>query len=168
MKHAGSKGAVRVLEAVCSALLVLLTANAAFELFIWLAWHKSFAALEEIQGVLVVWLGLLTAAYCLAEGLHLAVDLIVRRLPRWSRPVVTRIPGIANATFGALLAIFGTRLVLAIENTLPGTGWSAAIQYQPAVVGGALIAWFGLREVFGRTSPEPPEPENPLPPVILS
>ena len=165
MKHAGSKGAVRVLEAVCSALLALLTANAAFELFIWLAWHKSFAALEEIQGVLVVWLGLLSAAYCLAEGLHLAVDLVARRLPRWSRPVLTRIPGIANAAFGALLAIFGTRLVLAIDNTLPGTGWSAAIQYQPAVVAGALIVWFGLGEIFGRPSPEP---EMPSPPTVLS
>lgn len=150
MKKASSDRLARVLEAVCAGLLGLLMLNAAFELLAWMIWHKSFAAIEEIQGVLVVWLALLAAAYCLAEGLHLAVDVVARGLPsRWQAALV-RVPGIANAAFGALLAIYGARLVLAVQNTLPGTGWSASVHYQPAIVAGALIAWFGLTQaVFG-------------------
>ena len=149
MKKTSSNSLARALEVVCAGLLGLLLLNAAFELFAWMLWHKSYAAIEEIQGVLVVWLGLLSAAYCLAEGLHLAVDLIARRLPAGWQGALQRIPGVANAAFGTLLALYGLRLVLAVENTLPGTGWSASIHYQPAIVAGALIAWIGLTQATG-------------------
>ncbi len=152
MNKASPNNLVRVLEAVCAGLLGLLMVNAAFELFAWMLWRKSYAAVEEIQGVLVVWLALLAAAYCLAEGLHLAVDLVARGLPARWQGTLARIPGVANATFGILLAVYGTRLVLAIENTLPGTGWSASIHYQPAVVAGALIAWIGVTQAISGTS----------------
>lgn len=142
----GSRGLRRALEAACAGLLAALIAIAAAELFAWLFWHKSFAALEEIQGILVVWLGLLAAAYCLAEGLHLAVDLVARRMPRRWRRALGVVPGIACALFGLLLAGFGVQLVLAVDNTLPGTGWSASLQYQPAVVAGVLIAWIGWKQ----------------------
>ena len=150
MKKTNSNRLARALEAVCACLLGLLLLNAAFELFAWMLWHESCGAIEEIQGVLVVWLGLLSAAYCLAEGLHLAVDLIARRLPASWQGALQRTPGVANAAFGALLALYGLRLVRAVENTLPGTGWSASILYQPAIVAGALIAWIGLTQATFR------------------
>ncbi len=151
MKKTSSNSLARVLETVCAGLLGIVMLNAAFEFVAWVLWQKSYAAVEEIQGVLVVWLGLLAAAYCLAEGLHLSVDLVARRLPAKWQGWLSRIPGVAAAAFGSLLLIFGARLVLAIENTLPGTGWSASIQYQPAVVAGALIAWLGLLQATGRS-----------------
>lgn len=150
-KKMNSNRLARTLEAVCACLLGLLLLNAAFELFAWMLWHTSYAAIEEIQGVLVVWLGLLSAAYCLAEGLHLAVDLIARRLPAGWQGALQRIPGVASAAFGVLLALYGLRLVRAVENTLPGTGWSASIHYQPAIVAGALIAWIGLTQASSGT-----------------
>ena len=106
------------------------------------------AALEELQGILVVWLAMLAAAYCLAEGLHLAVEVVARRLPAWSQPVVARLPGAACALFGLLLAAFGAQLVAAVDNTLPGTGWSASLHYQPALVAGLLIAGVGWRQAL--------------------
>jgi TRAP-type C4-dicarboxylate transport system permease small subunit len=169
----GSISLARVLEATCAGLLGLLLLNAAFELFTWMLWHKSYAAIEEIQGVLAVWLGLLAAAYCLAEGLHLAVDLVVRGLPTRWQGGVARIPGFASATFGALLALYGVRLVQAVQNTLPGTGWSASLHYQPAVVAGLLIGWFGLKDaIHGAIQERSPGEENhqptPTPPVDRS
>ncbi|MFQ5526215.1 MAG: TRAP transporter small permease [Thermoanaerobaculia bacterium] len=138
----------RVLEAACALLLGVLALNGVIELFAWTLWQRSFAALEEIQGILVVWFGLLAAAYCLAEGLHLAVDVVARRFPARWQPVLGRLPGVACAGFGILLAVFGVRLVLAIDNTLPGTGWSASLLYQPAVAAGALIGWLGGQQAF--------------------
>ena len=126
------------------ALLALLTVNAAFELFAWMLWHRSFAALDEIQALLMVWFGMLSATYCLTRGLHLAVDVIARRLGSHLQWVVARIPPFAVAVFGILLSVYGWRLVAAIDNTLPGTGWSASLQYQPVAVAGLLIAAIGL------------------------
>ena len=141
-----------LLGAICSSLLGLLVLIASFELFAWLLWHKSYAAIEEVQGVLMVWLGLLAAAYCLGEGLHLAVEVIARRIDRrlskrWQH-AMRSIPGLATAVFGALLAFFGARLLTVIDNTLPGTGWSASILYQPAIVAGLAIAWIGTRQAL--------------------
>ncbi|MCP4203260.1 MAG: TRAP transporter small permease subunit [bacterium] len=166
LEGASSSRLVRVLEPVCAGLLGLLTLNAAFELFAWTLWRRSFAAIEEIQGVLVVWLALLAAAYCLAEGLHLAVDLVARSLPARWQPTLARAPGVANAAFGVLLAIYGARLVLAVQNTLPGTGWSASVHYQPAVVAGGLIAWLGLQQAISGASGASARPADAaLPPV---
>jgi len=125
-------------------LLGLLTLIAAFELFAWLLFSRSFATLEELQGLLMIWLGLLAAAYCLTEGLHLALDLVVRRLPTGWQPTLGRLPGAFVALFGCLMLIYGIRLVRVTHNTLPATGWSASLQYQPAVVAGGLFLVFGL------------------------
>jgi TRAP-type C4-dicarboxylate transport system permease small subunit len=153
---------VTTLEAASAALLALLTVNASVELFAWMIWHRSFAALDEIQALVMVWFGMLSAAYCLARGSHLAVDIVVRRLVvrhRGSRLilVLARVPSTAVVVFGLLLSIYGWKLVGAIGNTLPATGWSASLQYQPVAVIGLLIAGIGLWQLFGPPSREQSE-----------
>jgi TRAP-type C4-dicarboxylate transport system permease small subunit len=135
---------VGVLEAASAGLLAALTLIASVELFAWLLWHRSYAALEEVQAVLMVWFGMLAAAACLALGLHLAVDLLAHRLGPRLEPILGRVAPLVVALFGALLAVYGWRLVSLIDNTLPGTGWSADLTYQPVAVGGALIFLIGL------------------------
>jgi TRAP-type C4-dicarboxylate transport system permease small subunit len=139
---------VGVLEAASAGLLAALTVIASLELFAWLLWQRSYAALEEIQAVLMVWFGMLAAAACLALGLHLAVDVLARFTPRRLEPVLERIAPLAVALFGALLGAYGWRLVSLIDNTLPGTGWSAALAYQPVAVGGEIILLLGLRQLL--------------------
>lgn len=134
-------GVARMLSAI---LLGVLTLLATFELTAWMVFSRSFAALEEIQGLLMIWFGLLTAVYCLGEGLHLSVDLLARRLPSRWQPALERFPGLAIAIFGALLTVHGVGLVGATENTLPGTGWGAALQYQPSVLAGLVFLAVGI------------------------
>jgi len=64
---------------------------------------------------------------------------------------VATVPPLAVAVFGGLLSIYGWRLVGILDNTLPGTGWSAALQYQPVAVAGLLIAGIGLWQLHART-----------------
>jgi TRAP-type C4-dicarboxylate transport system permease small subunit len=135
---------VAILEAASAALLALLTFNATFELFAWMLWHHSFAALDEIQALLMVWFGMLSAAYCLARGSHLAVDVVVRRLGTPLRRIVMKLPPLSVTAFGLLLATYGWKLVAALDNTLPGTGWSASLEYQPVALVGIAIAGIGL------------------------
>lgn len=135
---------VAILEAASGALLAVLTLNAIFELLAWVLWHRSFAALDEIQALLMVWFGMLSAAYCLARGSHLAVDVVTRRLGPGLQGIAVKVPPLAVATFGVLLAIYGWKLVAALDNTLPGTGWSASLQYQPVAVLGVVVAGIGL------------------------
>lgn len=132
------------LEAAAATLLALLAVNATIELVAWMAWRHSFAALDEIQAILMVWFGMLSASYCLARGLHLAVDIVSNRLAPRIRRLTEKAPPLAVAVFGILLSIYGWRLVSVLDNTLPGTGWSAGLEYQPVAFSGLLIAAIGL------------------------
>lgn len=138
----------RGLESVLAWLLAALVLLTTFELLVWVFLQRSFAALEEIQGLMMIWFGALAAAYCLEQGLHLSLEFVVRSLPdRWRRGVHRFAAGLV-AFFGGLLAYFAVRLVRAVDNTLPATGWSAATQYVPMIVAGPLIFLFGLLQLI--------------------
>lgn len=142
-------------------LLAFLTANAVFELAAWMVLRRSFAALDEIQGLLMIWFGFLAAAYCLDQGLHFSVNLVVDRFPERAHRAARRFAAALVAVFGVLIAVYGIRLVGAIGNTLPGTGWPASVQYQPAIVAGVLIAWSAARQSW--TGHDPAEDSSPSP-----
>ncbi len=143
-----NRSLTRVLEVVLVGLLAALAILTAFELVAWLVARRSFAELEEIQGLLAVWFGLLAAAYCLAGRLHLSLELMARRLPAVWRGRIERLASGLVALFGALLAVHAVRLVAAVDNVLPATGWRASLQYVPAVAAGLLFVLFGLEQAL--------------------
>ena len=134
----------RALAGAVATVLGLLVSLAATETAAWVLAELSWPQLAEIQGLLLVWLTFLTAAWGVQGGLHLGMELLVRRLPLGPRRWVDRLVAVLVAVFGALCAYYGTRLAASVVNTLPATGWSAAWQYLPAVLGGALIALLAL------------------------
>jgi TRAP-type C4-dicarboxylate transport system permease small subunit len=143
------------------ALLAALAVVATLDLGAWLLWSRSWAEVEEFQGILMIWFGLLGAAYALAEGLHLSLDLVVARLPAAWRRGALRFAAGAVTLFGVLVAVYALRLARAVSNTLPATGWSAAMQYVPAVVAGALVALIGVEQTIA------PRDESGAPPAGL-
>jgi TRAP-type C4-dicarboxylate transport system permease small subunit len=129
----------RALAAASAAVLAVLVTLSATETAAWLVAAMSWPQLAEIQGLLLVWLTFLTAAWGVHGGLHLGMELVVRRLSPVTRRWAERTAAVLEALFGGLCAWHGARLASSVVNTLPATGWSAAWQYLPAVAGGALI-----------------------------
>ncbi len=143
--------AVGALLALLLALLVLL---AAVETAAWALFEVSWAETSEIEGVLLIWFGLLGAVYGIHHRVHLGVEVVTRRLPPAVRSALGRLASALVAVFGALLAVQGARLAASVTNTLPATGMSASVQYFPAVVCGVLIAVFAVEElIYGPESP---------------
>jgi len=124
--------------------LGVLALLALVETLLWWAFNISFPELAEIEGILLVWLGLLAGALGVHLGLHLGVDLVVRRLPEHAQKALSRVAAGFEVIFGALLGWYGIALWQVSTNTLPATGWSARAQYSPAVVAGVLIVVFAL------------------------
>ena len=150
---------LRVLAAVLVGLLAALVLVAVLDLAAWVAFGRSWAEVEEIQGLLMVWFGLLGAVYALGAGLHLSLELIAARLPAAARTLSRRLASVAVVVFGVLLAISAGRLTVAVDNTLPATGWSASLQYAPAVVAGVLLAVVAFEQAL-RPPAEPSEPAD--------
>ncbi len=137
----------RALAGAVAGVLAILVALAATETAAWMLAELSWPQLAEIQGLLLVWLTFLTAAWGVQRGLHLGMELLVRRLPPGPRRWADRLVSVLVAIFGVLCATYGTRLAASVVNTLPATGWSAAWQYVPAALGGALIALFAVLQL---------------------
>lgn len=129
-------------------LLAVLVALATAETVAWAFFDLAVGAAGEVQSVLLVWLALLSAAWGVAGRLHLGVDMVARRLPHRLERATARLAALAVAIFGALLAWNGGRLAATVVNTLPATGWPASVGYLPAVVGGALVAFFAVVEAL--------------------
>ena len=113
-----------------------LTLLAIAETLAWAVFDRSWAALQEIQAVLLIWLAVLGAAWGVAEHFHIAVELVANRVPVGVRRWIDRVALAATASLGGLFLVYGAGLAQRVSNTLPGTGWSAAVQYVPVAVGG--------------------------------
>ncbi len=137
--------AVGTVLAVILALLVLL---AAVETAAWALFEVSWPETSEISGILLIWFGLLGAAYGIRARVHLGVEILTRRLPPRARSILGRVAASLVAVFGALLAVYGAKLAASVTNTLPATGMSASVQYFPAVVCGALMVFFATCEAI--------------------
>ncbi len=144
----------RAVGAALAVILALLVLLAAVETAAWALFEVSWAETSEIAGVLLIWFGLLGAAYGIHARVHLGVEALTRRLPPRLESAFGRAAAVLVAAFGGLLAGYGARLTNTVTNTLPATGLPASVQYFPAVVCGLLIAFFAAEEaIYG--APEP-------------
>ncbi|MEM7586518.1 MAG: TRAP transporter small permease subunit [Acidobacteriota bacterium] len=146
----------RAVGVVLALLLAALVALATLETVAWALFEVSWPQTSEISGLLLVWFGFLGAAYGIHGRVHLGVEIVIRRLPRPWRDGVLRLASALVALFGVLVAFYGAALTSRVGNTLPATGLSAAVQYFPAVVAGALMAVFALEEVLTGPDQAPP------------
>ena len=147
MRHLTSSlaHALGVFLALLLATLVLIATG---ETLAWTFFEVSWAAASEIEGILLIWFGLLSAAWGIHLRIHLGVEVLTRRLPDRAKAVLGRIASALVALFGGLLAVYGAKLAATVSNTLPATGLPASVQYFPAAVCGILMAIFGLEEMI--------------------
>jgi len=143
----------RALEWIVLTLLGLLTLSALFETLAWSLLQVSIAQLAEIQSVLLVWFTLLSAAWAVSRGLHLAIDWLPATAKRDVRRSLDAVALIATATFGVAMAVYGWALTGAVRNTLPATGLPASVQYAATIVAGSLIAFFAIVRIPGSGNP---------------
>ncbi len=143
----------RIVGGLLATILVALVLLAAAETAAWTFFAVSWAPAAEIQGVLMVWFGLLGAVYALHHRVHLGVEVVTRRLPAAWQTAIARGVAALVAVFGGLLAVYGFQLANRVTNTLPATGLSASVQYFPAVVSGALLAVFAVVEMVHGPAP---------------
>ena len=112
---------------------------------------------DELAAFLLIWLGLLGAAYGTGEKQHLAIDLLAMRLTAVGQRRLSVVVALLTALFAAMvLVVGGTWLVY--------TGFlfgqlSASLQlslgyvYLIVPVAGLLIVYYSLDNTFGTATP---------------
>jgi TRAP-type C4-dicarboxylate transport system permease small subunit len=104
-----------------------------------------FTWVEEVGELSLAWLTLIGAAIGIASRSHFSLSIFVHRLPELAQLWVHRFNHALIAAVGLLVAWYGFKLCL-LNRTLatPGLEINLAWLYASSVVGGVLIAIYGL------------------------
>jgi TRAP-type C4-dicarboxylate transport system permease small subunit len=104
-----------------------------------------FTWVEEVGEMSLAWLTLIGAAIGVRQRAHFTLHVFVHRLPPQVRLWIDRVNYLLITGVGCLSAWYGYKLCL-LNRTLatPGLQINLAWLYASAVVGGALIAIYGL------------------------
>ena len=116
-----------------------------------------FTWVEEIGEMSLAWLTLIGAAIGVRQRSHFNLYVFVHRLPRAVQVWINRFNYVLIIGVGCLAAWYGYELCL-LNRTFatPGLQVNLAWLYASAVIGGLLIALYGLSMIFS------PSPENNL------
>ena len=114
----------------------------------------SFFWVEEVGEFALCWLTLIGAAVAIMERTHFALATLTHRLPERAQRAVERVNHLLIAGFGVFVAVYGWKLsVLNSMLVSPGLQINLALLYASAVVGGGLIALYGLGVALGVLRP---------------
>jgi TRAP-type C4-dicarboxylate transport system permease small subunit len=104
-----------------------------------------FTWVEEVGELSLAWLTLIGAAIGIRSRTHFALPVVVHRLPMTAQLWIHRFNHALITGFGLLAAWYGFRLCLLNRTlTTPGLEINLAWLYASAVVGGILIAVYGV------------------------
>ncbi|MEJ2207012.1 MAG: TRAP transporter small permease [Gemmatimonadota bacterium] len=133
--------------------------NVLWQVFTRFALARPSSYTEELARYLLIWIGLVGAGYASAKRLHLAIDLLPRRVSggRWGRTLAVIIE-LCVITFAGVVLVGGglglVRITLSLGQTSAALGIPMGWVYSALPVSGALIVWFSslrVRDLLRRT-----------------
>src|ERR1700759_248614 len=117
-----------------------------------------FTWVEEVGEMSLAWLTLIGAAIGISSRSHFALAVFVHRLPETTQLWISRFNHALITGVGLLAAWYGWKLcVLNRALTTPGLEISLAWLYASAVVGGILIAIYGLAAMLSAVPVDEPQ-----------
>lgn len=136
----------RVLTAVCVVLFAALVLDVSWQVFARQVLGSPSGWSEELAKYLFIWLGLFGAALVFGERGHVAMDVVVRRMPRATQVVLAVVVQLSILVFTGLALLWGGFLVsqLAWNQNLTGLPITVGPLYLALPISGALIAFYTL------------------------
>ena len=138
---------------VAGVALVAMTLIVAWAVFGRFVLNDTPAWAEASALLLLGWVILSAAALGVREGFHMGFESLRELLPMPVQRLFMVVSDLVVTLFGAAMAWFGGELALGVWNaTLPTLGLPGSVEYLPLVMGGALMALFGLERVIAHAT----------------
>lgn len=104
----------------------------------------------ETSLILMVWVGFIGIAIGFRERSHIAIEILVQRLPETAQEVVGFIIHALIFAFGLYLLIYGGSFTVETSQaTLPSTGLPRSVLYVMMPVAGFMICIYTALQAFG-------------------
>jgi TRAP-type C4-dicarboxylate transport system permease small subunit len=108
--------------------------------------HLSLAWSEELARYLFLWLAALASAFAFKTGSHFALRFLVDRLGKGLQKITSTIVALVVSLFLGVFVWKAAAFTFSMaKQVAPSTQMSMAIPYSSAVVGGALMLYYVLR-----------------------
>jgi TRAP-type C4-dicarboxylate transport system permease small subunit len=141
--------AQRIAIAVAGLAMVAMTAVVAWGVFGRFVLNDTPSWAEASALLLMGWVILGAAAVGVREGFHMGFDTLCEILPGPVQRVFQAVSDLVVTGFGAAMAWYGADLALGVwDATLPTLGLPGAVEYLPLVLGGLLMALFGIERLL--------------------
>ncbi|EOT44331.1 TRAP transporter small permease [Enterococcus columbae] len=140
----------RVLELLCSSVLVIMIFVVLYQVFTRTVLNKPNTISEELVRFSLVWLAMLSSAYVTGKKSHLAVTLLSEHLSEKNQYLLEVIVQILFMIFSVVIMVFGG--LKAVSVTLgqisPSLSLSMGFVYLAVPVSGALMFAYSLLNLF--------------------
>lgn len=107
---------------------------------------------EELARYLLMWIGLLGAAYAYRKHSHLSLDLLLQSVDHEKRMLLVRISQVLCFIFAASTMVYGglslMNLTLTLNQTSAAMGIPIGLVYLCIPLSGALICWFAVESMI--------------------
>lgn len=134
------------LEYILSALMVLLVLDVLWQVASRYILTSPSSYTDELAGYLLIWVGLLGAAYVCAKKEHLAIDILLHKVGKRAQLVLEQIIYFFTVTFAvAVMIVGGTWLVYTrfiLEVTSASLEINLGYVYLVLPLSGVLIAYY--------------------------
>lgn len=103
---------------------------------------------EELARFLLMWIGLLGAAYAYRKHSHLSLDLLLQSVDQTKSIILARISHVLCFLFSASVLVYGgislMLLTLSLNQTSAALNLPIGLVYMCIPLSGVLICWFAL------------------------
>ena len=144
----------KILETSLSLLLGLMVINVLWQVASRYLLNDPSAFTDELSRYLLIWVGLLGAAYASGKGMHVAIELLERKLSEKQKIYQQMIIRLMICAFSIFtLIIGGTRLVVVsfeLGQTSSAMQLSLGYVYLALPLSGVLICFYALSDFFNQ------------------
>lgn len=141
-----------ILEKILIGIMGIMVVNVLWQVFSRYLLQSPSSWTEELTRFLLIWLGLLGAAYATGQKLHLAIDLVPSRLEGAKArnldiniQVVVALFGLLAMTIGGARLVYLTMTLKQISSAMSLPMW---IVYLSIPVSGILVVYYSLDNIL--------------------
>jgi TRAP-type C4-dicarboxylate transport system permease small subunit len=156
MPEAAAKRLIQIAGGAAGLLLLCTVVSDALAIIFRYGVDQPLIWTEEAQRYLMVWVAFLGSASCLANGDHMAIDLLSGLLPTWARRARQILILALTAAYCCVLVWKGIPLALGNADQLaPATGIPMTYPYLAVGIGGALMLCAALLRIASEIAKTP-------------
>ncbi|MBX2858059.1 MAG: TRAP transporter small permease [Cellvibrionaceae bacterium] len=142
----------KILATLCGILMLLMVLDVTWQVLSRYVLTNPSSFTEELARFLLIWIGLLGAAYSYRRRAHLGLDILVDKLDNRKRILADRFANFIVLLFAALVMIFGgSRIVwltLTLEQVSPALQVQMGYVYSVIPLSGLFFCIFAVERII--------------------